>query len=186
MSTPVSLDVRAQLLALIAAYADQYPDEAETCKRLTGFVAEFDNCCSRGCVSGHVTSSAWLLDSSTSRVLLTHHRKLDIWVQLGGHMEGESSVLASALREAREESGIVAIEPLAETLFDIDIHEIPARGAEPAHLHYDCRFVLRTRDSDRFTVSDESNELRWVPLPEVTGLTSEASVIRMVRKTALL
>ena len=174
---------RQALSALIEQYAGQHPEEAVTCERLLQFVRSHPDCFSRSCVPGHVTSSAWLFDTTGKRVLLTHHKKLDIWVQLGGHMEGEARVLDSALREAREESGIDGIRVCSEALFDIDIHEIPARGEDPAHLHYDCRFALQTETTDAFELTDESHELRWVAVHKVRGLTDEESVLRMVQKS---
>ena len=179
-------DARRALCELITEYAGRFPEESATCERLMQFVQSHADCFSRTCVPGHVTSSAWLLDTSGERVLLTHHKKLDIWVQLGGHMEGESSVLDSALREAREESGIAGIGVCSSALFDIDIHEIPARGADPAHLHYDCRFALQTESTNEFVLTEESHELRWVPVAEVSALTNEESVVRMVRKNPTL
>lgn len=176
-------DARRALCGLITEYAGHFPEEAVTCERLLQFVQSHADCFSRTCVPGHVTSSAWLFDTAGERVLLTHHKKLDIWVQLGGHMEGESSVLDSALREAREESGIDGIGVCSDALFDIDIHEIPARGKDPAHLHYDCRFVLQTLSTDEFVLTQESHELRWVNVAEVSALTEEESVVRMVRKS---
>jgi len=177
-------DARQALCTLIAEYSDRFPEEAQTCKRLRQFVESHADCFSRTYAPGHVTSSAWLFDTGGKRVLLTHHKKLDIWVQLGGHMEGEASVLESALREAREESGIEGISVRSDLLFDIDIHEIPARRDEPTHLHYDCRFALQTESTDEFVLTEESHELRWVPVAEVAALTDEESVVRMVRKSS--
>ena len=91
---------------------------------------------------GHITGSAWVVDPAGSRLLLTHHRKLGKWLQLGGHSDGEPDTLAVALREAREESGL-RVRPISNAVLDIDIHTIPALKGEPAHLHYDVRFALR-------------------------------------------
>ncbi len=179
-------EARQALSEMIEEYAGRFPDEAVTCERLIQFVRSHADCFSRKCQAGHVTSSAWLFDTERKRVLLTHHKKLDIWVQLGGHMEGESFVLESALREAREESGIEGIRACSEALFDIDIHEIPQRGQNAAHLHYDCRFAFQTETSDAFQLTEESHELRWVEVGKVKALTDEASVLRMVEKSAAL
>ena len=113
-------------------------------------------------------------------MLLTHHRKLNIWVQLGGHSDGDSDSLSVALREATEESGL-AVEAVSERIFDIDCHQIPARKGEPAHLHYDVRFWLRARSTE-FTVTEESHALRWLSADELEQVTSEESVMRMRAK----
>lgn len=110
--------------------------------------------------SGHFTGSAWLVSADGERVLLTHHRKLGRWLQLGGHADGDPDLARVALREAEEESGLVdlVVEP---EIFDLDRHLIPARGNEPAHWHYDVRYVVRATGSEAFAVSEESLELAW-------------------------
>jgi len=115
-------------------------------------------------------------------VLLTHHRRMNKWVQLGGHTDGDSDVLAAALREAGEESGIEGIRPLSGDIFDIDVHRIPARGGEPAHYHYDIRFIATVTGSEDYTVSDESHDLAWVKIEKLTEYTTEDSMLRMRRK----
>ena len=89
--------------------------------------------------------------------------------------------VCGSLREAMEESGINDIYALSDQIFDIDIHEIPARGKEAAHFHYDCRFLLQATHDD-YVISEESYDLRWIGAHEITTLTDEASVLRMVRK----
>lgn len=151
--------------------------------RLKYFVSHQVRCFERELTLGHITGSAWLLDLHRERVLLTHHAKLDKWMQLGGHADGETDVARVALREAMEESGITDIELLWPDIFDIDIHLIPARGNEPSHYHYDCRFVLQCTGDEDYVVSDESRDLRWVPIDDVQRYTREPSVMRMVAKT---
>jgi 8-oxo-dGTP pyrophosphatase MutT (NUDIX family) len=116
---------------------------------------------------------------------LTHHKKLNIWVQLGGHADGDPDVAQVAYREAIEESGLAGLQFVDRELFDIDIHQIPARGNEAAHYHYDCRFLFRAVD-DHYTVSDESHDLQWVPLNDMGSVTTEPSITRMVDKTKTL
>ena len=171
---------RNWLLQKLDSYSATYPDERAVVDRLVGFVSQHENCFSRSCEPGHVTGSAWLVDESLQRTLLTHHRKLDLWLQLGGHSDDDPNTLNVALREAEEESGLV-VEAVDEAIFDIDIHLIPARPKEPAHYHYDVRFLLRARNED-FVVTSESKALSWVAFEDVQQLTREESVLRMVRK----
>ena len=117
------------------------------------------------------------------RVLLAHHRKLGRWLQPGGHSDGDPDTLAVALREAREESGL-EVRALDNAIFDIDVHGIPACGCEPAHLHFDVRFLVQAAH-DRFRVSDESHALAWVPAVGPDALTDEESVLRITRKWAV-
>jgi len=147
------------------------------------FVATEPHCFERSLALGHVTGSAWIVCPLRRRVLLTHHRKLELWLQLGGHCDGDPDVRAVALREAHEESGLETLEVLGTGVFDVDVHEIPARPGEPAHLHYDARFLLAADPEARLVVSDESRALAWVELERVSSLSTDASVIRMVEKT---
>ncbi len=173
---------RQLIQQLLSEYGTRYPAEAETTSRYAQFISDHEDCFDRSLLKGHVTGSAWLLNRAGTHVLLTHHRKLDIWVQLGGHADGDSNPLAVALREAREESGISHIRAVADTLFDLDIHLIPERKSEPAHYHYDSRFLLQTTKTDDFVVSDESHALEWVDITKINDRTAEASMLRMAEK----
>ncbi len=152
-------------------------------QRYIAFVESNEDCFERSLLTGHVTGSAFLLDSACERVLFTHHAKLDRWLQPGGHADGESRVASVALQEACEESGLPDIEFVTRELLDVDIHAIPARKNEPEHFHYDCRFLLKSAGSDEFTVSDESHDLAWARFDQVADYTDEVSILRMLEKT---
>lgn len=173
---------RQPLLDQLAAYARQNPGESGCTGRFIRFVTQHEECFQRTLAIGHITGSAWIVSHDGGEVLLTHHRKLDCWLQLGGHADGDPDVVAVALREAREESGLEDFVLLGTGIFDLDIHPIPARRNEPEHLHYDVRYIFRATGDTRFTVSEESHDLRWVPTDEVQSLTQEESMLRMVRK----
>jgi 8-oxo-dGTP pyrophosphatase MutT (NUDIX family) len=173
---------RQSLLDQLTAYAAKHPEESGTVSRFIEFVNAETDCFERSLAAGHITGSAWIVNADGSQVLLTHHAKLDRWLQLGGHADGESDALAVALKEAREESGLNDFELVGDGIFDLDIHPIPARKTDPEHLHYDVRYVLRATGNTDYIVSDESHDLRWVPLDKVQELTREESMLRMVRK----
>lgn len=140
-------------------------------------------CFERDCFSpGHITASAWVVDDSHGKTLLTHHRKLGRWLQLGGHTDGNEKTLQSARREALEESGLESVEACSEHIFDLDIHAIPRRGDEPDHLHFDIRYAFVCTGKDSFTVSEESHALAWVELTDLSAFTSEPSMLRMAAK----
>ncbi|MFX3657893.1 MAG: NUDIX hydrolase [bacterium] len=172
---------RQTLLSLLDDYAARHPDEAATTSWFIEFVAAHERCFERDLWAGHVTGSAWLVDGSGDRVLLTHHRKLGRWLQLGGHSDGNPRTLEVALKEAREESGL-DVRPLSEAVFDLDVHEIPARRSDPAHHHFDVRFALQVVGDEAFRVSGESLDLAWVPIDRLGDYTGEDSVLRMARK----
>lgn len=171
---------RRNLLERLNTYLEDYPDEAPTVQRFRDFVSDHERCFERDCWAGHVTGSAWLVSPDRTSVLLTHHRKLDIWVQLGGHSDGDADTLAVARREGEEESGLQTTL-LADRIFDIDIHEIPARKTDPAHFHFDVRFAF-VASSEDYQVSPESKDLSWVPVDQLQAFTREESMLRMARK----
>jgi 8-oxo-dGTP pyrophosphatase MutT (NUDIX family) len=173
---------RESVLCLLARYKEKHPEEAATVDRFKRFVSENKDCLKRTLKEGHVTGSAWVVDETGKRVLLTHHAKLDRWLQLGGHADGESDLLKVALREVEEESGLKNVVVLTSEIFDIDIHLIPGRGAEAEHFHYDIRFSLMNSGSEEFTVSEESHDLRWIEISDIPEYTKEESMLRMVRK----
>ena len=160
--------------------------EADMLTRTIQFVAQYSDCFERSLNVGHITGSAWIMDLERSHVLLTHHRKLDQWFQLGGHSDGDPNTLDVALREGQEESGLDTLHPVSENIFDVDVHLIPARKNEPAHYHYDVRFLLEADRRAPLTISSESNELAWVTLDEALSLSQDASILRMVSKSRTL
>lgn len=176
---------RALLLCQLDAHQPFDAHEAQMLVRLRQFVSQYEDCFERSLALGHVTGSAWVVDLEREHVLLTHHVKLDKWLQLGGHADGEANVLEVAVREAREESGLEELRPVCDRIFDVDIHEIPARGSDPAHYHYDVRFLLEAGRRLPLCMTGESKALEWVKIAEVRNLTTEESVLRMVAKTII-
>ncbi len=170
------------LASALADYRRRHPGEAASNDLFSGFLASDGALFERHHPPGHFTGSAWLASGDGRRVLLTHHRKLGRWLQLGGHADGDADLAQVALREAQEESGLgeLVLEP---AIFDIDRHAIPARGSEPEHWHYDVRFVVRATGSEDFAVSEESLALAWRPVAEIAGdPSSDQSLRRMAEK----
>ncbi len=174
--------MQRQLIDLLESHAPFDAIEAGHLEQTLAFVRRTSACASRATPEGHATASAWLLSPDLRATLLTHHRKLDRWLQPGGHIEDDVTIQRAALREAREESGIGRLALVSEGLFDIDVHLIPARKSEPAHYHYDFRFLIRAGDRD-FSVSGESVDLAWVPLVDLLAVETDESIVRMARKT---
>ena len=138
-----------QVLGLLAGYQVSNHGDAEARVLFSDFAIAHADCCERTLQAGHFTGSAWLVSQDGQRVLLTHHRKLDRWLQLGGHADGDADLARVALREAQEESGLAGLAVERE-IFDLDRHRIPARGDEPEHWHYDVRFVVRANGCEEF------------------------------------
>ena len=172
---------RQTCIDIVRAHNPFDDEEAKSCDAVLEFLAAHDRFWQRDNHVGHLTASAWVVNPERSRVLLTHHKKFNGWFQLGGHIEpGDPSLLAAALREAKEESGILAIEPLQATIFDIGHHPIHVKK-EPPHVHFDIRFLLLAKDM-HFVVSDESHDLGWFTLAEVGTISQSKAVLRMARK----
>lgn len=176
---------RETVLALLRAHARRELDEHEAAMaaEMIRFVETEPNCAERTLAQGHLTGSAWIVDPSRTRTLLTHHRKLGKWLQLGGHADGDLDLLAVALREGREESGLATLRPVARELFDVDRHWIPPRETEPGHWHYDLRFLVEADPSEPLVLSDESHELAWIEIRRMAEYNPEESMLRMARKT---
>ncbi|MEJ2043315.1 MAG: NUDIX hydrolase [Reinekea sp.] len=158
-------------------------EEQQALEFIQSFVNRNVRYWSRSTLEGHLTGSAWITNQSHTKAVLLHHKKLDIWVQPGGHIDdGDKSLLAAASREAREETGIQVLMPESESIFDVDVHQIPERKHEPAHWHLDIRFWF-IAEEETLQLSEESNDLAWLSAEEIVRLTDEESVLRMVRKT---
>jgi 8-oxo-dGTP pyrophosphatase MutT (NUDIX family) len=177
---------RCVLLETLDRYLALHPDDLVRVDHIRQFVRQHADCLSRSCVEGHLTGSAWIVSRELDRVLLVHHRRLGRWLQPGGHADGEPLLHRVALREAREETGLVSIEIQrtgGEILpIDVDVHRIPRCGAEPAHLHHDVRYLLLADPDERLQVSDESHDVRWFEHAELEKISREESLLRMARR----
>ncbi|HVU33052.1 MAG TPA: NUDIX hydrolase [Opitutaceae bacterium] len=178
-------DALAPVLRLLRAHAAQPldPHEADMTAEVIRFTETHSDALLRSCVPGHLTGSAWVVSPDRKRTLLTHHHKLDKWLQLGGHADGDGDLLAVALREAREESGLTRLRVVSPEVFDVDRHWIPPRKTDPGHYHHDLRFMIEADPDEPLVISSESKDLAWVDISAVTTLNPEESMARMVRKT---
>jgi 8-oxo-dGTP pyrophosphatase MutT (NUDIX family) len=174
---------RELLLRLLQAYKPS-PEEAQFKIDTLQFIKNHTNCFERTLEIGHITASAWLVSKDHSHALLLHHKKLNRWLQLGGHCDGNPDVVAVAIKEAQEESGIQGIVPVVvePAIFDIDIHWIPDHKSVKGHWHYDIRFLLHVVTDEQVVQNHESNELRWISKDVAQLPTQEPSIMRMFKK----
>lgn len=182
------MDHRQPLLELLARHRESrrlMVAELSALQRLVDFVTSTPECFERSHLAGHVTGSAWILDHARERCLLTHHKKLNLWLQPGGHADGDPDIVRVASREAAEESGISDLLLASGEIFDVDVHAIPETKKEPAHHHYDVRFLFVAPPGAEFVVSEESHQLAWVPRVEVPRYTQDVSTLRLAEKWTL-
>lgn len=157
----------------------QYEDQEELRQVYLNHLAEHPDGMWKACTAGHVTASALVIDPVGGRVLLTLHRKLQMWLQMGGHCEpGDQTLAAAALREATEESGIEGLILLPGGPVTLDRHAIPA----PCNWHLDVQYAALAPAEAVAAISDESLDLRWFPYEEVADV-ADASVVRLLEAT---
>ncbi|NQW29530.1 MAG: NUDIX hydrolase [Ignavibacteria bacterium] len=172
---------RELLIRQLSVYREKYEDELSVVNHVIRFVESYEDCFERSNTFGHITGSAWIVSPDLQHVLLTHHTKLDKWLQLGGHADGNADVMEVASREATEESGIELFKFLSTEIFDIDVHSIPPHKSDLEHYHFDIRYILRAHTSN-FKKNHESKELAWITLDELKNYTTETSIMRMAEK----
>jgi 8-oxo-dGTP pyrophosphatase MutT (NUDIX family) len=173
---------REWIIRSLKSYKTEFSEEAIFAQQFLDLLMHPD-AFQRHHLPGHITGSSWILDASRKFVLLVHHGTLNKWLQPGGHAEGEENVLNVALREAQEETGVQEFNVLREEIFDLDIHPIPARKGFPDHLHYDIRFLFEADKNEKIIVSDESHDVAWMALDQLSTLThNNPSIMRMVHK----
>jgi 8-oxo-dGTP pyrophosphatase MutT (NUDIX family) len=158
------------------------PPEVTYRQRMVELLDSCPSCFRRDAFPAHFTGSAFVVSADGRRGLLNHHRKLDRWLQFGGHCDGEEDVLSVAQREAYEESGIAGLVVASTRPFDLDIHEIPAIGDEPEHLHYDVRYVLIAPEQAEIRASPESKELRWFEPSDMGSWPLDPGLRRLIEK----
>ncbi len=156
------------------------PEQLALQQRILDWIDTHDDALYRTCLDGHLTGSAVIIDPSRPATLLIHHKKLQMWLQPGGHADGEGDLSAVALREAEEETGITGLRVLRPAI-DLDIHGIPERGDEPSHLHLDVRYVViapagAIADPDEIETMGAS----WVSPDDPDNLISTGELRRLV------
>jgi 8-oxo-dGTP pyrophosphatase MutT (NUDIX family) len=167
------MSVRKSAISVLADW--RAPDAAQDSLRhaVLAFVHARDDACRRECVPGHVTASALVLDHTGDRVLLTLHPRLGRWVQLGGHCEDDDTdIVAAALREATEESGVDGLR-MGPDLAAVHVHPVTCSLGVPTR-HLDLQFVAHAPADARIAISDESEDLRWWPADALPPGTDEA------------
>jgi len=139
----------------------------------------------RNCLPYHFTASAWIVDKERKHTLLIFHRKLQMWIQSGGHADGETNLFNVAFKEALEETGLNSLRLQGEEIFDFDITPIPAFKDSPAHSHLDARYVIEADINEPIVESEETAGAKWFSIQNISNEISDEGILRMAQKTLL-
>lgn len=165
--------------------------EALHIEQLKQFLDDSSNPYDRSNLIAHVIADAWIVNPERDHIVLVEHRLSKVWVTPGGHCDGNPDVFSNAVREAHEETGLTNLRPLlGGNIFDINVAPVPTRHRhgihEPAHMHFDVCYAFEAPNDAPLTISDESTDLRWVPLADINNLTTIPSHYRRPLKIGRL
>lgn len=160
-------------------YLPQSEEQWKLKQKFIEFIEDNPDAYLRSNLQGHLTASVFAVDED--KILLIHHKKLDKWLQPGGHCDGNPDTLEVALKELWEETGIL-VEAEQQEVIDLDIHLIPERKDVPAHYHYDVRYLVKADSKAPIIQNHETNEILWIPFSEIENYTSEDSILRVIER----
>lgn len=183
--------VYAQVRANLHAHQPADEKEQRDMQTILRLMDAHPNIINMNCEVGHFTASAIIVDTTTHRTLLHFHKKLQFWLQVGGHADYELDMADAALREATEETGLPDLRhyPATENPvpIDYDVHMFPQRGDRPEHLHLDFRYVLTTDQPNMLAPEDgESAQFQWLTFDDAIALVADVSLQRLMRKAEML
>lgn len=133
----------------------------------------------------HFTASGWIVNRDRTRLLMAYHNIYRSWSWTGGHADGESDLLAVALREAREETGVKDVLAVSPEIFSIETlvvegHEKRGRYV-PCHLHMNVTYLLEADDTAPLTVKpDENSAVAWIRMDEMADKVTEPWMLERV------
>ena len=195
MLTFAAMETKSELFTLLERYHLAFEEEKNNTNALIAFLhlTPANALYTRNNFIGHITASAFIVDPAQSALLFLHHKKLNRWLQPGGHVdESDQSLAEAAWREAFEETGLgrdeMQLQDLHGTsgLNDIDSHNIPANATknEPAHVHHDLRFLFTCNQPGLLNVNTtEANGFKWVPLTTLISDSTFAVVAQKIKRS---
>lgn len=173
-------DIETQLLA----YKTDFEEEQQYIIQVQNFLNRNNDFYQKTNLKGHLTGSAWVVSEDRKQVLLIHHKKLNMWIQPGGHADdSDENLMETARREAVEECGLAELKLVSTSIFDVDVHQIPEKGSVPSHIHYDIRFAFETNPNLDFNIDkSEILDAQWVDIQLLKGENTQRSIQRMALK----
>jgi ADP-ribose pyrophosphatase YjhB (NUDIX family) len=174
---------KENLMDLLNEYIPEDNLEKEYKNHIIDFVLKNSDIFGKDNKLGHITGSSCIVSKDGEKVLLTHHNKLNRWLQPGGHTEIDELIADASHSEAFEETGLRSLKLFNNKIFDIDVHVIPQNQKEQEHFHYDIRFMFLADNEEDLCISTESKDLRWFKLDEAYQNADNHSIKRMILKT---
>ncbi len=177
------------ILDLLENYQTSFSEEIDFHKQVIDFITQNDDFALRSNLTGQLTGSAWVVNKERTKALLIHHKKLNKWLQIGGHIEdSDQTIEETILREIKEESGLKTLKLLSSSIYDIDIHTIPQKKEIAEHLHFDIRLIIEADENEALLPQNEEIlDIKWYDLHKVQNLAESTTSIdqsmkRMVDK----
>ena len=171
----------------IKAYRPCCEQERRDKQLILDFIAKNDDAFLRANLIAHMTASAWVVNPPRTKVWMVYHNIYDSWSWTGGHADGETDLLAVALREVQEEAGVTHVRPVSQEIFSVESLTVDGhvkRGQYvSSHLHLNVTYlVVADAEAPLRVAPDENSGVRWTPLDDVCRLSTEAWMCEHVYK----
>lgn len=173
------------LILSLQEHSEAFPIQKDNCDRVISLITEYGNVAFQNQNwAGHITASMLVINTERTRVLLMFHKKLQFWLQFGGHSDGNSDTLATAIREFHEESGIQIEPEIIWGIFDVDVHDIPADLKwRPMHQHHDILYLASIPEDTPFAMQiEEVDDIRWFDIEGISEYVGEKRMLDMMEK----
>ena len=176
---------RAELTEAIRAFRPENEQEEADKKGILAFLAANENAFTRDNIIAHMTASAWVVNHDRTKVLMVYHRIYDSWSWTGGHADGEENLLAVALREVTEETGVSSVTPVSDDIFSLEILTVDGHEKHgsyvPSHLHMNVTYLLEADEEEPLTVCEDENKgVAWFGLDEALSASSEPWFVQRI------
>ena len=176
---------RAELTEAIRAFRPENEQEKEKKKGILAFLSANENAFTRDNTIAHMTASAWVVNHDRTKVLMVYHKIYDSWSWTGGHADGEENLLAVALREVTEETGVSSVTPVSDDIFSLEILTVDGHEKHgsyvPSHLHMNVTYLLEADEEEPLTVCEDENKgVAWFGLDEALSASSEPWFVQRI------
>ena len=171
----------------LEAYVPFNEQEVRDKELMLKFLRDNRDAFCRSNLAGHMTASAWVVNKARDKVLMAYSRRYDSWAWLGGHADGEEDLLAVALRECREESGVRNVRALSTEIFSLELLAVSGHEKKgeyvPSHLYYNVTYLLEADENDELKVcADENSAVAWLAVEEAFSMSTEPWFVERIYK----